>query len=230
MTIFFDIDKTLLDDKYAVKQACLAIQHKFSDEIDIHIKDFLQIWNEALEEYFKLYLEGKITFQEQRMKRVAKVFELDKNQMEHGIADEIFQFYLKEYENNWRLFADARPCLEELRDNTLGIISNGDSTQQIKKLRKMGIKNYFKSINISSKVGHSKPEQKIFKHACNSLNTDPKNCVYIGDKFEDDAMACEKIGMTGVWLNRKQEKRDTGDLKAINNLEDLPDLLQDIIV
>jgi putative hydrolase of the HAD superfamily len=226
MPIFFDIDDTLLDDKYAVSQACMAIQKKFSDKVKVPKEEFLKVWNEALHDYFDLYLEGKITFQEQRLKRVAKVFELNENQKQQETADEIFQVYLQEYENNWRLFTDVKPCLKKLKNKTLGIISNGDFNQQIKKLKKTGIENYFSSINISSKVGYAKPEKRIFEYACKSLNSDPKDCVYIGDKLEKDAIASEQIGMTGIWLNRSAEKKETGKIKVIYNLNDLPAFLE----
>lgn len=226
MTIFFDIDNTLFDDKHAVRQACSAIQKKFSEKINVHTDDFLRIWNEALEEYFELYLKGEITFQEQRMKRVAKVFELDEDQMTHKIADEIFQIYLQEYENNWKLFPDVIPCLEKLKDETLGIISNGDFGQQSQKLRNLDIKKYFKAIIISSKVGHSKPDPIIFSYACDYIKSKPTDCIYIGDKLADDAQACEKIGMTGIWLNRNGAEKEAGNLKVIHSLEDLPSLLE----
>lgn len=224
MPIFFDIDNTLLDDRHAVKQACSAIHKKFGDKIEIHIDNFLKIWNEAIEEYIELYLEGKITFQEQRMKRVAKVFELDESQMSHEVADKIFQVYLQEYENNWRLFPDVKLCLEELKNETLGIISNGDFDQQSQKLKNLDIWKYFKTVVISSKVGRSKPDSRIFEFACDSISSKPENCIYVGDKLEEDARACEKIGMIGIWLNREGKENKVGNIKALHSLKDLPNL------
>lgn len=222
MAIFFDIDNTLLDDKFAVRQACSAIQKQFGSKINTSIDDFLVAWDAALEEYFDdLYLSGKISFEDQRIKRVNKVFGIK----DPKIADEIFQVYLKEYENNWTLFSDSKPCLEKLKNKTLGIISNGDFDQQIQKLQNLNIKHYFKTITISGKTGYSKPDPQIFKIACNSINSKPENCIYIGDKLKHDAQACEKIGMRGIWLNRKKEEDETSDIKVIYNLDNLPDLL-----
>jgi len=170
-------------------------------------------------------LKEKISFEDQRIKRVNKVFGIK----DPKIANEIFHIYLKEYENNWTLFPGVKPCLEKLKNRTLGIISNGDFDQQIQKLQNVNIKHYFKTITISSKAGYSKPDPKIFKIACDSVNSKPKNCIYIGDKLKHDAQACEAIGMRGVWLNRKKDKEDTGNVKVIYNLDNLPKLLGSMI-
>ncbi|MFD2506889.1 HAD family hydrolase [Halalkalibacter alkalisediminis] len=53
--------------------------------------------------------------------------------------------YLEAYENSWTVFADVVPCLQRLKalGVEIGIISNGDYNQQVKKLKNLGIERFF---------------------------------------------------------------------------------------
>lgn len=88
------------------------------------------------------------------------------------------------------------------RGHSLGIISNGDYEQQIEKLTDLNILQYFKYIFTSSEIGISKPDPEIFHRAVLQSNLEMKDCYYIGDRLETDAISSTTAGMHGIWLNR----------------------------
>ncbi|KNF07704.1 haloacid dehalogenase superfamily, subfamily IA [Gottschalkia purinilytica] len=55
-------------------------------------------------------------------------------------------------------------------------------------------------------VGVAKPDIKIFDIACKKVKISPSNCYYIGDDLKTDILSCEKVGIKGIWLNRKNIK------------------------
>lgn len=57
-------------------------------------------------------MKGEISFKEQRREKIKEVFNLAGIALPDEEADLAFQEYLREYEQNWRLFYDVMPCLE----------------------------------------------------------------------------------------------------------------------
>lgn len=65
-----------------------------------------------------------------------------------------------------------------------------------------GIIDFFKYIFTSSELGISKPDPEIFHRTVLQSNLEMKDCYYIGDRLETDAISSTAAGMQGIWLNR----------------------------
>ena len=115
--------------------------------------------------------------------------------------------------------------MESLNNNRLGIISNGDLEQQLYKLKKMGIKDYFKIVIAAGEVGVAKPNIKIFEIACERAKRDPEFCYYIGDDLNTDTISCKKINMKGIWINRTGDDVKIPDVAVIDSLNKLKILI-----
>lgn len=135
----------------------------------------------------------------------------------------LFLIYLKYYEQNWCLFDDVLNCLESINGKRLGIISNGETDQQIRKLEFLEVRRYFDIIVTSHDAGCSKPNKQLFLHAARMAKTDIKQCTYIGDDLELDAIASKDAGMTAYWLNRGRELSTIPkEIYILSDLKDLP--------
>jgi putative hydrolase of the HAD superfamily len=198
--IFFDIDGTLVDHKGAERAAALAFQkdhaHGFTEPSEM----FLGRWQMLADKHVQRYLAEEISFHGQRRARIRELFSDEK--MTDAHADGIFTRYLSRYEENWRLFGDVEPCLQEMAGISLGIISNGDSQQQRAKLETLGIAGRFSHVIISGDIKTAKPDIGIFTAACQACGLRPDECVYVGDDFEVDARGSRRAGVRGIWLNR----------------------------
>ena len=115
-----------------------------------------------------------------------------------------FNQYIELYKNNWTAFEDVNYTLQTLREKgySLGIISNGEYEQQVEKLTTLNILQYFKYIFTSSELGISKPDPEIFHSSVLQSNLEMKDCYYIGDRLETDAISSTAAGMQGIWLNQ----------------------------
>lgn len=175
---------------------------------------------ELSKKYYEQYLVKEISFQEHRRKRLKALFG---DHLSNEAADLLFNHYLTLYTRNWTSFEDVIPCLNHLKDLgcRLGIISNGDNLQQIEKLEKLHIQDYFECIITSSEVGVAKPNETIFLEASKIANVNIKECYYVGDQLETDTIGSNYAGMIGIWLNRKQVKRTNCDVKEIHHLLEL---------
>jgi putative hydrolase of the HAD superfamily len=222
--IFFDIDETLLDHEFAEKMGALDFLHKHADVLPIEDREFVKVWNTLASKYFERYLANEISFQEQRRLRMKELFKLVNIELIDNEADKKFEVYLQFYKNNWKAFGDVIPCLEALKPFTLGVISNGDYKQQVEKLERIGIQQYFTYIITSSEIGFAKPHVNIFAEASKKAGTKAEDCFYIGDRLETDALGSKKAGMNGIWLNRKDDGVHE-DIIVISSLEQLATII-----
>ncbi|WNQ10683.1 HAD-IA family hydrolase [Paenibacillus aurantius] len=113
-----------------------------------------------------------------------------------------------------------------MKGNRLGVITNGDRTQQRQKLDRMGIADYFEIVVASGDVGYSKPHPRIFEGAAELAGRKLKELTYIGDDYDSDIEPCEALKIRGVWLNRGKEGKDKSFPRMISTLHELKGHLQ----
>ncbi len=104
---------------------------------------------------------------------------------------------------SYRLFADAVPALEALRErgHRLGVISNFEGWLA-DLLEMLGIAGLFEVTAISGPLGWEKPDPRIFKWALEEAGADASACVYVGDQPYFDAEPAIALGMHGVLIDR----------------------------
>ena len=221
--ILFDLDDTLLDSKTAEYNAIVSFKKVFNEFNNIDEKSFARMWHSIITELYEKYLEGKISFEQQRVERIKKLFFEVNINVKDDEAKEKFNIYLNLYKENWILFDDAIEVLETLKNNyKLAIITNGDGIQQREKLQKTKIEKYFSEIIISSEIGVAKPDKQIFEVACKNLNIKSQECIMIGDKYKTDVQGAINAGIKAIWVNRKNEnieyEHQIKELKGVLNL------------
>ena len=58
----------------------------------------------------------------------------------------------------------------------------------------------------SSSVGLKKPNPKIYKLACNQLDAQPQNCLYIGDGDSHELSGASQVGMHPIMIRDPHQK------------------------
>jgi len=162
--------------------------------------EFYRTWRSASEVSMRCFFSGEMSFEEQRKYRLELI--LDRKLSKHAVID-LFAQYLTRYRSHWSLFPDAVPALEYLGEFlNLGLITNGDATQQLPKIENLSLEKYFSIIVVSSQVKAAKPDPLIFEHAAKRAGVSAQECIYVGDNRESDAIAARHAGYRGIWLDR----------------------------
>ncbi|PGB03276.1 HAD family hydrolase [Bacillus toyonensis] len=202
--IFFDIDGTLLDYDAAEESGISHFLQEYSDVFLGNELEAMKLWHELSEQYFNKFLSKKLSFQEQQRLRMYHLFKAYGTNLSLEESQQKFNQYISLFKENWIVFEDVLYTLQSLqqRGHSLGIISNGDYKQQIEKLTTLNILQYFKYTFTSSELSISKPDPAIFQRAVLQSNLVLKDCYYVGDRLETDAISSTAAGMHGIWLNR----------------------------
>ena len=198
--IFFDIDGTLIDHASASATASLNFYDHFADRIAFTRQDFPAIWEHILMTHFQRFTRGETSLWEQRRGRMREVFQ------DPGLSDvecdSRYRVFMEHYEVRCEAYPDAEPCLQRLRGKELGIISNGGREQQVGKLRRSGLLQYFSVLVFSEDVGVGKPASGIFLEACRQAGEKPAACAHVGDDLVADVAPSQALGMQAIWLDR----------------------------
>ncbi len=233
--IVFDLDGTLLDHDGAELAALAKLYPSLSSGESASRKwldfpDFAAAWHDAAERGWQRYVAGELTFSEQRTWRVEQVLAMQQNSgvdsqplTEQEVLD-IFARYLTLYEDSWKLYPDVLPCLQALSAYPLGLITNGDGSQQRQKLQQTGIADYFSSVVISGDIGVAKPQREIFDRSAEELQLSPSELLFIGDNPHADVGGALQAGWHCVWLNRTCAKQEVKAV-TISELAELPTLI-----
>ncbi len=225
--IVFDIDGTLLDHEHALSKSLFSLYSLMKNGIPhVSFNEFFTTWKMKTDQYINEYLDGRISFEQQRILRVQKVFEKWDCHLSTEKAKHLFKQYLVNYEQNWILYDDVVPCLAMLKSQPLGIISDGDGEQQREKLAYTEIISFFSSIIISGEVGLRKPAPEIFKKCAKELNFSLDEILYIGDQLEKDVLGAINAGTQGVWIDRTNQGCVDSKIITISKLTELPEIIR----
>lgn len=104
---------------------------------------------------------------------------------------------------NFELFEDALPVLDELRSAQLkiGLVSNGirDLTEFVAHHR-LDVD----AIVDSRSHGRVKPHPTIFEAALERLGASPAEAVMVGDSLEEDIEGAKALGMRAILIDREE--------------------------
>ncbi len=135
----------------------------------------------------------------------------------HAVAVELEKAW--ERSENFDLYEDALPVLEELRGHGLkiGLVSNG--------ARDLGEFIQHHALDVDAAVGSRahgkvKPDPTIFRAALAELDVEPADAVMVGDSLQDDVEGARALGMRAFLIDRDGRHPEWPD--RLPNLYALP--------
>ena len=93
----------------------------------------------------------------------------------------------------------------------MGIITNGFTSLQQRRLERTGLSDYFDLMIISEEVGVAKPDRRIFDYALEQAgNPDRSRVMMVGDNASSDVLGGINAGLATCWLNAHQQELPAG--------------------
>jgi putative hydrolase of the HAD superfamily len=111
-----------------------------------------------------------------------------------------------------QLFPEALACLQQWRARgiPLALVTNGDAREQRWKIDTYQLAPFFGAMVIEGEFGAGKPDEIVYRHALQALGVRPEEAWMVGDHLEFDVDAPQRLGLRGVWVDRRQQGLPSG--------------------
>lgn len=85
----------------------------------------------------------------------------------------------------------------------LALLTNGASAPQRRKIDRFELAPLFDHIVIEGEFGSGKPDSLVYEHALKLLGAAPEDVWMIGDNYQWEVVAPQRLGIRSVWINHK---------------------------
>ena len=224
--ILFDLDFTLVDNDRAWRELWPPVAKRFAERYPGFDPDEFQRRSfEFADRHYELLLRGEIDFDTYR-----------RNYVSHGlepwgeVSDDLLHAYNDARNRSVdliELYDDAVETIRELRKHGLkiGILTNGPSELQRRKLRRIGIEQEVDAVAVSEEIGATKPDPEAYRRAVAMLGLEPNEVAMVGDDIEKDVAGALAAGLAAaVWVERRPGELPDGAHLA-RELAEVPQLL-----
>ena len=119
------------------------------------------------------------------------------------LADRIADAFTEMRRNEYRLYPDAHATVDALRTAgvRLALVTNGAGKVQRAKIERFDLAHRFDHIQIEGEFGQGKPELAVYRHALERLDVDAADAWMVGDNYEWEVVAPQRLGMAGIWYD-----------------------------
>ncbi|MFW6111783.1 MAG: HAD family hydrolase [Candidatus Bipolaricaulota bacterium] len=221
-TLIFDLDGTLCRYEESLEDALLKT-FDLKDPEDLPLTP--TNYQEGFGVEFDRAIDGEVERQDLDFRtRVFWNLLQDDDSFDSSEVISFGEKFTKIRENSLTLFDDVPPVFEELTGKfKLGLLTNGPSSLQGRKIEKLGIESWFDSITISGQHSMAKPDPRIFDIAMEKLNSGREETIYIGNSLKYDVLGANKAKLPVIWRKDGEEEEVEGAIPnlVINELTEL---------
>ena len=123
-------------------------------------------------------------------------------QLDDALAPRLFEHFFATYGTLCVPNEDSANTLRALRERglKLGVITNGPSALQRRKLAALALDRSFDTILVSGEEGVRKPDAEIFRRALARLGVAAHEAMFVGDHPIADVEGAHRAGLLAVWM------------------------------
>lgn len=207
--ILFDLDDTLIRAYAQPEDAWRRLLHIFAAHLDAHdaasiervrlaiMEEARAFWSEAAAAAkWRLDIPGARRLSVRR--GLARLGRPDDT-----LADRIADAFTEMRRQEYRLYPDAHATVDALRAAgvKLALVTNGAGATQREKIERFDLGHRFDHIQIEGEFGQGKPELAVYRHALERLGVAASDAWMVGDNYEWEVVAPQKLGLCGIWYD-----------------------------
>jgi putative hydrolase of the HAD superfamily len=209
--VLFDIDDTLVDTRGAFAAALAVAAERYLPDVPAsRHPQVLAHWRADPDGHYSRYTRGEATYREQRVARANAMHAVFGGPALDDAGFDAWDAVFEDaFRSAWAVHDDAPRVVKELTTAGLavGALSNASVAYQTLKLERVGLGDTVPMLVGVDTLGFGKPAPEVYLEACRRLGTDPARTAYVGDELDVDAVAAQRAGLTGVWLDRPGPRR-----------------------
>ncbi len=207
--ILFDLDDTLIRAYAQPEEAWRRLLHIFSAHLDAHDEPAIERVRSAIMEEARAFWQDQTAAARWRLdipgaRRLSVRRGLARlGYRDEALADRIADAFTELRRQEYRLYPDAHATVDALRQAgvRLALVTNGAAETQRDKIARFDLAHRFDHIQIEGEFGQGKPELAVYRHALERLGCDACDAWMVGDNYEWEVVAPQKLGMCGIWYD-----------------------------
>ncbi len=208
--VVFDLDDTLLDTTGLEAEMLVGLCAAVNEELPgVEFAELRARFRNGRDELYQRVLAGELDVAAYRRMHLTLVCEPwgEPSEALHATAARLRDEQL----GRSRFVEHAIELLRQLRRAGVrtGLLTNGPSWMQRRKVESLGLEAQLDAIGISEELGAAKPDPAAFAAALELIATDPGDAVMVGDHLDWDVRGALAAGMRGaVWVAGDEDERE----------------------
>lgn len=198
--VFFDADDTLFDFN---KSQAIAFRESVSHfKVSYHTESLFSDYKKSNKELWAALEQGTISLEELRILRFKRIFDAHKINQDPIIFG---NYYMQKISESTHLIPYAVQICQFLKSQNIkiGIITNGYTEVQTKRVKQSDLFPYIDSITISEEAGFRKPQPQIFEIALNNHSgIEKEKILMVGDNIHADVHGANQFGIDSCWFHQ----------------------------
>ena len=121
--------------------------------------------------------------------------------LEPALAECLIEHFWSVFDKHMELPQDTSDTLRALRSRglKLGVVTNGPSQTQRRKIAVLGLEGSFDAVLVSEEEGVRTPEAELFRRALVHCGVAPHEALFVGDHPVADVAGAHQAGLKAVW-------------------------------
>jgi putative hydrolase of the HAD superfamily len=206
VAVLFDLDSTLIEHTRDIRELCSETFDTFAEELSpVTEEKFWETFWPKNQDTWYMMVDGVLAGDAARL--YSFVNTLRALQAGKHLAGPMLEDWEGRIIEATHLFDDALPTLERLRsvDLRLGIVTNGYSVVQGRKIRRHQLASQVDFVLISEDAGVHKPDKAIFDLALERVQAPARQSIFVGDTPSTDIEGARNAGLHAALV----DSRDT---------------------
>lgn len=205
--LLIDLDDTILDDSAGADASWERVTTRYvPDGAPFSASDLKAAIQRARDWYWddaERHRAGRLDLDRARQTIVTTALASLGMKGADDLAQRIATDYTTLRDAAMRPLPGALDALARLRKRgvRMGLITNGAAAAQRRKVERFALAQWFEVIVIEGEFGCGKPDERVYRHALATLQAAPESAWMVGDSLENDVLAPQRLGVTGVWVN-----------------------------
>ncbi|MBS3737130.1 MAG: HAD family hydrolase [Candidatus Bipolaricaulota bacterium] len=224
-TLIFDLDGTLCRYKTDLEEGLLET---FDAEKPENLPLTTEDYQEGFGVEFDKAIDGEVDQPEIEFRTRVFWNVLQDQNYSKGEILELGEKFARIREDSLTLYPDVPELFKRLSGKfKLGLLTNGPSNLQRRKIETLGIENWFEAIIVSGEHGLAKPDPRIFYIAMDELECGPEETIYVGNSLKYDVLGAKNAGVPVVWKKNGKEDTEVEGARPSMVIDELKELLED---